>query len=128
MCSIKKGALKNFAIFTRKHLCQSPFFNKVEDAACNFIKKETLAQVFSCAFCEILKNIFFTEHLWKTVSTWNKIKCQSSKHQRSIQTKKTELVCQIVHAIQTNLYHILPILSPKWNQKQTRRHFRECRN
>ena len=27
--------------------------------ACNFIKKESLAQVFSCEFCEISKNIFF---------------------------------------------------------------------
>ena len=26
--------------------------------ACNFIKKETLAQVFSCEFCEITKNTF----------------------------------------------------------------------
>ena len=26
------------------------------EAACNFIKKETLAQVFSCEFCEISKN------------------------------------------------------------------------
>ena len=26
---------------------------------CNFNKKETLAQVFSCEFCEIFKNIFF---------------------------------------------------------------------
>ena len=33
---------------------------------CNFIKKETLAQVFSCEFCKIFKNTFFTEHLWKT--------------------------------------------------------------
>ena len=31
---------------------------------CNFIKKETLAHVFSCEFCEISKNSFFTEHLW----------------------------------------------------------------
>ena len=29
----------------------------------NFIKKETLAQVFSCEFCEISKNTFLTEHL-----------------------------------------------------------------
>ena len=36
--------------------------------ACNFIKKETLAQVFSCEFCEISKNNFFTEHLWTTAS------------------------------------------------------------
>ena len=27
--------------------------------ACNFIKKETLAQVFSCEFCEVSKNTFF---------------------------------------------------------------------
>ena len=27
--------------------------------ACNFIKKETLVQVFSCEFCEISKNTFF---------------------------------------------------------------------
>ena len=35
---------------------------------CNFIKKETLAQVFSGEFCEIFKNTFFTEHLWRTAS------------------------------------------------------------
>ena len=33
-----------------------------------FIKKETLTQVFSYKFCEISKNIFFTEDLWTTVS------------------------------------------------------------
>ena len=31
--------------------------------ACNFIKKETLAQVFSCEFWEIFRKTFFTEHL-----------------------------------------------------------------
>ena len=30
---------------------------------CKFIKKETLAQVFSCEFCEIFKNTFFIEDL-----------------------------------------------------------------
>ena len=30
-----------------------------EHEACNFIKKETLAQVFSCEFCEISKKTFF---------------------------------------------------------------------
>ena len=33
-----------------------------------FIIKETLAQVFSCEFCEISWNTFFTEHLWATAS------------------------------------------------------------
>ena len=56
MCSVKKGALRNFTKFTGKHLCQSLFFRP---EACNFIKKEALAQVFSCEFCEIFKNTFF---------------------------------------------------------------------
>ena len=32
--------------------------------ASNFIKKETLVQVFSREFSKISKNTFFTEHLW----------------------------------------------------------------
>ena len=36
--------------------------------ACNFVEKETLAQVFSCELCEISKNTFFTEHVWATAS------------------------------------------------------------
>ena len=31
-------------------------------------KRETLAQVFYCEFCEISKNIFLTEHLRTTAS------------------------------------------------------------
>ena len=51
----KKGVLKNLAKFTGKHLRQIPFFNKVEE----WIKKETLAQVFSCEFYKkILQNLF----------------------------------------------------------------------
>ena len=67
--SIQNGVLGNFIKSTWKHLFQSLFFNKVADLwpeVCNFIKKETLAQVFSCEFCEISKNTFFTEHLWTT--------------------------------------------------------------
>ena len=32
------------------------------------IKKETMAQVFSCEFCEMFKNTFFTGHLLATTS------------------------------------------------------------
>ena len=49
-CSLKKGAPRNFGKVTGKHLCQGLFFNKVAGQACIFIKKETLAQVFSCEF------------------------------------------------------------------------------
>ena len=37
---------------------------KLQASACNFIKKETLAQLFSCEYSEIFMNTFFTEHLW----------------------------------------------------------------
>ena len=45
----KKRVLRNFAKFRRKHPVPE---------ACNFVKKETLSQVFSWAFCEIYKNTF----------------------------------------------------------------------
>ena len=35
---------------------------------CNFIDKETLAQVFSCEFFKISKNTFFIGHLKATAS------------------------------------------------------------
>ena len=51
----KKGVLRNFEKFTGKHLRQSLFFRP---EGCNFIKKETLAQVYFCEFCEISMNTF----------------------------------------------------------------------
>ena len=45
-------------------ISQNPRKNNSSSATCNFIKKEILAQVFSCEFCEISKNTFFIEHLW----------------------------------------------------------------
>ena len=44
------------------------FLIKLQAQVCNFIKKETLEQVFSCEFCEISKHTFFTEHFWATAS------------------------------------------------------------
>ena len=81
-CSAKKGVLRNFAKFTGKHLCQRLFFKKhctksfllriswffVQRKACYFIKKETLAQAFSCELCEISKNLFFYRHFRATTS------------------------------------------------------------
>ena len=49
--------------------------NKVTGQAYNFIKKEILAQVFSCEFYEISKNIYFYKTIpvaasvhWKWIS------------------------------------------------------------
>ena len=42
-------------------ISKNTFFDKVTGLrleACNFIKKETLAQVLSCEFCKISKNTF----------------------------------------------------------------------
>ena len=40
-------------------MCQSLLLNKIAGLeAWTFIKKEALAQVFSCEFCEISKNTF----------------------------------------------------------------------
>ena len=44
------------------------FLIKLQTTAYNFIKKETMAQVFFYEFCEFFKNIFFTEHLRTTAS------------------------------------------------------------
>ena len=80
----KKGVLGDFVKFTRKHLCQSLFFNKVAGSTCNFIfKKQTLAQVFSCELREISKKTFFYRTLLWAASVvlqnhhWNTIKIRS---------------------------------------------------
>ena len=46
--------------------------------ACNFIKKETVAQAFTCEFCEIFKNVFFTERLLMTASKYNHLETPKS--------------------------------------------------
>ena len=49
----KKDVLRNFAKFIGKHLCQSLFLNTVAG-----LRPESLAQVFSCEFCKISRNVF----------------------------------------------------------------------
>ena len=91
--SVRKGVLRNFAKFIRKHLRQSLYFNKVTGLVfrkkgalrnvSNFTENhlrqslflikflfqiKTLALVFSCKFCEFSKNTFFTEHVRTTAS------------------------------------------------------------
>ena len=66
----KKGVLRNFAEFTGKHLCIILFLIQSQASACNFIQKETHAQVFSCEFYEISKNTFLIEH-----SRWLLLQC-----------------------------------------------------
>ena len=79
----ERGVLKNFSKFTdprekllkiQETLCQSLYFNEVTGQVCNFIKIETLAQVFSCEFCEILRTPFLQNtsgRLLLSLETWN---------------------------------------------------------
>ena len=64
--SIKKIFLKTSQNLLANICARVSFLLKLQVLACNFIKKETLAQVFSCEFSEIFKNTFFTEHLQTT--------------------------------------------------------------
>ena len=59
-CSIKKAVLKNFAIFTVKHLCWGLFL-------ITFIKKDFNTGI-SWEYCGTFKNTYFEEHLLTTAS------------------------------------------------------------
>ena len=49
---------------SQENICaRVSFLIKLQPSVCNFIKKETVAQVLSCEFRKIYKNTFATEHL-----------------------------------------------------------------
>ena len=59
----KKGVLRNFAKFTRKHLRQSIFFNKVADLRpATLLKKRLWHRCFPADFAKFLRTSFLTEH------------------------------------------------------------------
>ena len=59
-CKIDRTDFLDWMAFLPSNLMETPvpesLFDKVQ--ACNFIKKETLGQVFSYEFCKISKNTF----------------------------------------------------------------------
>ena len=64
-CKLKR---RSFAKFIGRHLSQGLFLIKLQVSACHFIKRDALAQMFSCEFCEIFKSNVFTEDLRETAS------------------------------------------------------------
>ena len=62
-CSMKKVVLKNFATFTRKHLCWSLFLINCRHEQLQLYWKKTPTHVFWCEYCEIFRNAYFGEHL-----------------------------------------------------------------
>ena len=63
----KKSILKYLVKFIGKHLYQNLFFKKVAGLkSVILLKKRLWHRCFYVNFCEIFKNIFFTEHLRAT--------------------------------------------------------------
>ena len=58
-CSVKEVFLKILQNSQENTCARASFLIKLQ-----FIKKQTLAQVFSCEFCELFKNTFFIENHW----------------------------------------------------------------
>ena len=57
--------VKNFAKFTRKHLCQSLFLNKVTGLRlAALLKKRLWEMCFPVNFVKLLKTPFFIEYFW----------------------------------------------------------------
>ena len=55
--SVKKMFLE-ISQNSQQNTCARVSLSNLQAEACNFIKKETLAQVFSSEFCEVSKNTF----------------------------------------------------------------------
>ena len=70
---------------SQEKTCTRVSLSKLQAGACNFIKKETLAQVFSSEFCEVSKNTFSYGTppvaasemkwfwIWKRNTNWKKV-------------------------------------------------------
>ena len=58
-----KEAFLEISQSSQENTCARVSFSIKLPETCNFIKKVTLAQVFSCEFCETSEDSFFTEHL-----------------------------------------------------------------
>ena len=68
-CSIEKAVLKNFAIFTGKHLSWSLLLIDLQASRpATFLKRDSNTPMFSCEYCKIFKNNYFDKNLRTTAS------------------------------------------------------------
>ena len=74
-CSVRKAFLKISKISQEITCAGVSFLKQLQALAWNFIKKVTLAQVFSSKFCKTFKNTYFTEHFW-----WLLLPTATNKH------------------------------------------------
>ena len=64
----RNQGIKSTQLYLHVILCRnlSSINDQKQPPGCS--KKETMAKVFSCKFCKIFKNTYFTEHLRTTTS------------------------------------------------------------
>ena len=86
-------------------MLESLFLIKLQ--TCNFIKTETLAQAFSCEFCKIFKNTFFTEHLQTTASLEGPVKYLWWNFLRKLLTKLGVVIIFVIKAMEDTLSIVL---------------------
>ena len=67
-CSVKKVVLEISQNLQENTCARVSFLIRLQGSDLQLYLKKTLAQVFSCEFCEISKNTFSTEHLQSTAS------------------------------------------------------------
>ena len=88
----KKAVLKNFAIFTEKHLRWSLFLNKnVDLQSWKFIKKRLQRRFFSCEYCKIFKNTWFGQHLWTASNITRNMEIEKDIFSKTKQNKKKNI-------------------------------------
>ena len=103
----KKGVHRNFAKFTGKPLCQRLFLIKLQ-TAWSVIKKEHLARVFSCEFCEISKNTFFYR-TFPVAASGNKIPKYRRNPTRKPMNKKRSRTYKLMTLLGTGLDRIFNV-------------------
>ena len=83
---IKIGVLYKFLDIHKKIYVLKSLFNTVRGLkACNFNKKDTPTQVFSCEYHKIFKNSFFMEHLqWLLLNIFEEFLVQTRFVQKNL--------------------------------------------
>ena len=82
---MKTDVLKNLAKNSQEAICaRVSFLITLQGTACNFIKKETLAQVFRCEFCEIFFRTFFAEHFQVTAWVFSLVLLKMSQYKEKV--------------------------------------------
>ena len=84
-CSVRKGVFRNSTKFIGKHLCQSPFFNKV--AAAMLLKKRLWHRSFSVNFAEFLRTPFLQNTSGRLLLTFSELS----------ETPKVEIIVNIIN-------------------------------